>query len=164
MAGITIPTMQNLTDEPTQRKYPEIAAILIRFQSWLALSFIPRVQAQAPVAGTVQASAQTASLGTTAIVALANGVYRVSVYVRVVVADGVSSAINFSVLFTDGGIAVTATPLAAATGNTTGTVLAWTGIIRADAGTPISLTTTYVSGGGGPNMAYDVATVAEGAL
>lgn len=131
---------------------------------WLTLRLVGRVETQAVVSSVVSKTSQTASLGTTSVVAIASGVYRISVYVRVVVADGVSSSINFSILFTDGAVSVTLTPVAAATGNTTATVLAWTGIVRADDASTISFTTAYVSGGGGPKMAYDVEVVAEGPL
>lgn len=132
--------------------------------NWLTLGLVARVQAQAPVAGSLSLTGQAASLGVTPVVVSATGLYLVSFYVRVTVADGVSSSINVSIQTTDGGVSVTKTPLAAQTGNTTGSTLSWSGLLRADAGTPISVSAAYVSGGGGPAMQFSIDVVAEGAL
>lgn len=111
---------------------------------------------------TISETGKTASIGTTNIPlpALPSGLYRLSIYVRVTVADGVGSSILTTIGSTDGGVPCTQAT-AAYVGNNVGQPQSATILVQADAATPISYATTYVSGGGGPAMAYDLSVVIE---
>lgn len=112
---------------------------------WILLTLLERVQAQSPVSTSVNLTAQNASIATTSLVASANaGVYRVSYYLRVTTAAGVSSSIQVIFTSTDGTVTITQSN-AAATGNTTATVQSGSFILRADAASPISYETIYGS-------------------
>lgn len=106
--------------------------------------------------------ATTGALGSTPIPlpGLSAGLYLVSVFTHVTTAAGVSSSVAPVVTFTDLGIACSLVG-GALTDNTIATVGSDVWLIRVDAGTPISLSTTY-SSSGSPAMAYSMAvTVAR---
>jgi hypothetical protein len=93
---------------------------------------------------------------------LAAGLYRVSYYVRVTTAAGVSSGLIVTFGWTDGGIACS---LASAdmTGNTTATNQSGSSIIRIDKGSSITYATTYASNAAGV-MRYQLDVVLEKVL
>jgi len=104
----------------------------------------------------------SASIGTTPLgLGVVNeGMWRISVSVRVVIPGSVSSAIRVTILWTQGGDAQTE-QTANLNGNLVTTREGKTFIIRADASTPISYATTYADGGGATAMAYELDIVAE---
>lgn len=109
------------------------------------------------VVGTVALTLQAASIGATSIPAtfptlpntrLLPGLYEIQYYIRVTRPASTSSSILFTVGWTDGTVACTASS-ATASGNTTATVL--TGpplLVRVDSATNVTYATTYTSVGG----------------
>lgn len=104
---------------------------------------------------------QHTSLGTTAlpIGLIKPGVWRISVTVRVTTADGVSSAIQVSLGWTEGGVAQSESTTNLV-GDSTTTREGKTFIIRADADTPITYSSVYASNTADA-MRYSVDLVAE---
>jgi len=104
---------------------------------------------------------QNAAIGTTPIPlgALAQGVYRVSVFMRVTVAAVTSSSLTLTVGFTHGGVSCTFSG-AALTGNTTATVQSNQFVIAIDASTPVTYAFAYASNGAG-EMKYTYRVVLE---
>jgi len=104
---------------------------------------------------------QTASIGTTAIPvgSLAAGLYRVSWYARITRAATTSSSLTVTIGWVESGITLVSSG-AALTGNTTGTVQSGSLLLRIDAGTPITYSTTYASSGG-VTMEYRLDLVVE---
>lgn len=104
------------------------------------------INSQAEGLGSVALSAQSASIGTTAVPmpALTAGVYRVSVAVRVTTAAGVSSSIQTTIGWTSGTVAQSQSGAVNA-GNTTTTQESYERVIRGDANTTITYSTTYAS-------------------
>lgn len=97
--------------------------------------------------GKVSLSDQHASISTTAIptTTLAAGLYRVNVYQRITTADGVSSSLQTTISWTDGGVSCQRA-LTALTGDTTATVGTDPPVfIHVDGSTPISYATVYAS-------------------
>lgn len=94
----------------------------------------------------VNLSAQTASLGTTPfpLGTIPPGIWRVSYVARIATPAGVSSSLEVTVSWIDGGVAQSQTA-AAIVGNATTTVQFGTLILRVDDATPISYATTYAS-------------------
>lgn len=132
------------------------------WQRWLLLALVPRVQQAAPSLVTVKLASQSASIGTTALVPLASGTYRLNWYMRIVQAATTSSSFTLSALATDGAVNVTQSGTAA-TGNTTGTIQSGMLLVRSDASTPLSYAVTYASVGGTP-MKFDLTLILEGLL
>lgn len=110
---------------------------------------------------TVNLTQQTASIAATPlpIASLPPGLWRISVYARILVPATVSSSLEVTIGFTDGGVSQSFTG-AAIVGNTTATFQAITLMIRIDSATPITYATTYGSVGGTP-MQYRLSVVAE---
>lgn len=104
---------------------------------------------------------QDASLGATELTdgALAAGVYRVSFYATVVQAATVSSSLTVTLDHTDRGASKAVTS-AAMTGNTLGTMLSGTALIRVDVNSPVRYSTTYGSVGA-TALLYDLIVVLE---
>jgi len=111
--------------------------------------------------GQVTLSGQTASLATTPIPleSIPPGVWRVSYVVRVTTPGTISSSIQVTITWTEGGITQTETG-AALIGNVTTTREGASRIIRVDHATPISYATTYASAGATP-MTYRLDVLAE---
>jgi hypothetical protein len=114
--------------------------------------------------GSVSLSAQSASIGATAIPAgaLAAGTYRVSYYARVTTAAATSSSLTVTLAWTDGGVAQSAAG-AAMTGNSTTTNQTGSVLISVDAGSSITYETTYASNGAG-EMRYALTVLVEQVL
>jgi len=114
------------------------------------------------VATPVEVASSSASIGTTPIPTdpLAAGLYRVSAYVRIVVAAATSSSVSVTIAWVDEGITCSATLVPAVTGNTTASTGAGILLLRVDATSPISYSTTYASNGAG-EMAYDLVLLLE---
>lgn len=110
----------------------------------------------------IHLTAQSASIGITNIPlpALPSGLYRLSTYVRVTTADGVSSSILTTIHSTDGSVPCSQSTPAYA-GNDVSKPQSATFNVWVDATTPISYETTYVSGGGGPAMVYTLIITLE---
>lgn len=107
-------------------------------------------------------TAQVASIGITPfpLPVLSAGLYRVSAWLRVTIADGVTSSILASIHSTDGAIAcLEAMPAYA--GNAVNRPQSRVFVVRVDGATALSYSTTYVSGGGGPAMTYDLELIVE---
>ena len=86
--------------------------------------------------------------------------YRLSYYVRVVQAATVSSSLQVTITWTDGGVTQTYTG-ALLTGNTTTTLEQQTELlIQVDPDTPVEVSTSYASVGADP-MEYDVEVAHE---
>lgn len=108
-------------------------------------------------------AAQSASLGSTPLPlpALAAGLYRVSYYARITQPATTSSSLIVTIAFTDGSVACFLAGAALAT-NTSASVQSGTFLIRSDAASPISYSTTYVSVGATP-MQYRLDLTVEAA-
>lgn len=130
------------------------------WETWLLLSLLVRIQQSSPVVGSIALLTQAAAIGVTSLIPLANAaLYRVNVYAQVTQAATVSSSLNVSVLSTYKGAAITQT-LVAATGNTVGTILVGSFLVRSDAGQILSFTAAYASVGATP-MQFDLFAEAE---
>jgi hypothetical protein len=107
-----------------------------------------RADATAQRLGSLTLTAQAASIPTTPVPmpALTEGLYRVTVYVRITQAGTISSSLTVTVTGTDGGVSCPQSA-AAVTANTTATVQGTTFIVRSDASVPISYATTYATAG-----------------
>lgn len=125
-----------------------------QFADWL-LALVQRAQTVAVAVASLGLTAQSASLGLTAVVPVASGVYRVSWHVRVTTAASTSSSIQVSVVSTEGGVACTQSGPAYA-GNATNAPQSGTVLVHADPNTPISVSTTYASVGTPMLYALDV--------
>ena len=88
------------------------------------------------------------------------GVYRVSYRVRVTTPGSVSSSLQFTLAWTEGGIAQSQVGVALV-GNLTTTKQDGTWVIRVDVNAPISYATTYADGGGATAMVYDLDVIVE---
>ena len=110
----------------------------------------------------VRAVAQVASIALTPLPlgSVPAGIYRVTYNFRVTTPGSVSSSLQFTLTWTDGGVVQTSSG-AAETGNTTTTKQMGTMPIRSDGGVPISYSTTYGDGGGAVAMAYRLDIVLE---
>lgn len=106
--------------------------------------------------------ARSTSIGTTpfTLPALSAGLYRVTFYFRITVADGVSSSLLVTISSTDGAIAC-AQLSTAYTGNATNRPQSGSFLVRCDSATPLSYASTYASGGGGPAMQYESEFIVE---
>ncbi len=111
---------------------------------------------------TITEATQSASIPTTAIGTdpLAEGLYRVSAYVRVTSPAATSSSIAVSIAWSDGGVTCSAVLVAAVTGNTTSSTGAGTLLVHIDASTPISYSATYASNAAA-EMVYTLSIVLE---
>jgi hypothetical protein len=109
----------------------------------------------------VELTAQSATIGATPLLAEPSaGLYRLSWFAKISVADGVSSSLTISALFTDEGDSITISG-SAITGNTVSTVQSGVLQLHSDAGVPISYSATRVSGGGGPAMQFSLYVTLE---
>lgn len=153
---------QNVTLEPIPAGNPLVdrdGLMTPPYQRWFSLALIPRVQSAAFNVVSLGLTAQAASIGTTAFIPSASGLYRVTYYVRVTQAATTSSSLQVGVLSTDGGVAITQTSVALTT-NTTASVQGGVVIAQCDPSTPLSYSTTYASVGGTP-MQYRLLLVGE---
>jgi len=102
------------------------------------------------VLNTVSLTGQGASISATAFenAIIPAGIYKASYYARITTAAGVSSSLTLALGWTDGGVAITYTG-AAITGNTTATYQQGSVILRSDAGSHVTYTTTYASNAAG---------------
>lgn len=130
------------------------------FANWLLEQQTRINQAPASIGDAVSLTNQSASLGATpAFVATTTGVYRVSVFARVVQAATTSSSLSATIGATDKTIAYTVA-LTAVTGNSTGTVLQGSVLVRCDQAQAINYSTTYASVGA-TAMQYDLVVTVE---
>jgi len=116
------------------------------FAEWLR-SVTTRVSTSAysPRSSAVTLTAQTTSIGLTTLLPSATGLYRVCWRFRLSTAATTSSSLLVTITATDG---VTVTYASAAyTGNVTNAPQSGVFLVRADAGTPLSYSTTYASSG-----------------
>ena len=108
----------------------------------------------------VEKANQTAAVPLTSLPAtdLPGGLYRVSVYTKIMTPASINSSVTPSVTFTDSAATCTFTGTAN-TGNTVQSVTCNTFLIRITQGTPISYSTAYASNLAG--MAYDAEFILE---
>jgi hypothetical protein len=131
------------------------------FANWLLEQQTRLNQAPQSIGEAVSLTDQTASIGATpAYVAETTGVYRVSVYARIVRAGTISSSLSVTIGATDKTIAIAELVKAAVTGNTTATVYQGAVIVRCDQSQAITYATTYATAGA-TTMAYDLVIVVE---
>lgn len=131
------------------------------WQRWF-LGFTQRVnQTAQQFPNPVALTGQTASIGTTPLPlpSLPDGLVRINIYFRVTTAASVSSSLIVNVIFTDDGIACTRSTTAY-TGNAVNAPQSAVFIISADGGTPISVSTTYISVGTAMAYKLDISTEA----
>jgi hypothetical protein len=104
---------------------------------------------------------QSASIGATSIPtgALSAGLYRVTTYARITRAATTSSSLTVTIGWVESTIALTLSG-AAMTGNTVTTVQTNTYLLRVDASSPLTYSTTYASVGG-TTMQYRLDVVLE---
>jgi hypothetical protein len=148
---------------------PELAALYLdprtrqiapEWYKWLTL--IRTLVGAAPqTVGTGSLTSQSASIPTTNVQmpALVGGVYRLNLYLRELQGAGGNSNLTATVGWTEAGTALSWTS-AALVGNNKTTLLTQTLLVRADANTPITYSTTY-SSSGSPSMTYEVALLVE---
>ncbi len=141
---------------------PETGLFVPRLLTWFRNLRQQVDSTPSQVATPVEASNQSAAIGTTPIPTdpLAPGNYRVSGYIRITVPAGVSSSVACAIAWVDGGVTCTATLVPAVTGNATTATGTGTLFIRVDATTPISYSTSYASNPAAA-MAYDLVLVLE---
>ncbi len=110
---------------------------------------------------TVTLETQSASIGTTTIPlgALGAGLYRVTTYVRITRPATTSSSLTVTVGWIETAITLTLSG-AAIVGNTTSSVQTNTYLVRIDAASPVTYSTTYASVGG-TTMQYRLDLVLE---
>ena len=128
---------------------------------WLSDLVVTVDRAPTRAASTVRKTAQMASIGVTPLplATIPPGLYRVSYRCRVTTPAGVSSSLSVTITWTEGAVVQTETS-AALTGNATTTHGVGTVVLRSDANTPISYSTTYASNPGAA-MVYDLDLVIE---
>lgn len=114
----------------------------------------------APAIATVTIASRTSAILTTPIASepLSGGLYRVSLFTRIVTPASVNSSATPSITFTDSANVCTFTGTAN-TGNTVTSVSTNTFLVRVQAGTPISYAVAYASNAAG--MAFDLEIVVE---
>ena len=129
------------------------------WQIWLR-GLTAAVNAAPEMQSSVTGTPVGASISTTPLLADTGsaGLFRVSWFLRVTQAATTSSSVAVSLTFTDG-VAVTITG-AAVTGNTTTTIQQQTVLVRCDAGTALSYSTTY-SSVGATAMQYALSVTVE---
>lgn len=133
-------------------------AMTREFYNWF-LPLIQRVQTGAIGVNAVTIEAQTAAISNATAVLTANGVYRISWWLRVTAAAGVSSSLTVSVGYIQGGLTLSQSG-AAVTGNTTSTVQSGSFVLRSDPGSPITFSVAYASVPAAA-MAYQIDLIAE---
>lgn len=121
---------------------------------------VTTVQAAATRVNSTAQTAQTGSIAATDISSgnLKAGVYRVSYYARITEPASISSSLQVTISWTDGGVAQSLTG-AALTGNTSTTLETFSYLIHIDAGSPVRYAVAY--GSAGTPMQYRLDVVLE---
>lgn len=133
--------------------------------NWFLITLLPSIALSPAVSNTgnppIDYTNQSASISSTPLPVgnISSGVYRVSVFLRVTTADGVSSSVTPYVQYPNDGITCTDTG-AALTSNNTAQPKGYTFIVESDAPGPISFGTTYVSNTPG-QMKYKAVVIIE---
>jgi len=111
--------------------------------------------------GGVSLTSQAASIGATDLSGgtISGGLYRLTYYARITQAASTSSSLTVSFGWTDGSVSPTYSG-AAITGNTTTTIQSGSIMVKVDANSPITYSTTYASVGATP-MQYKLEVVLE---
>ena len=127
------------------------------FLSLMALN----VQRSSTRLSSVSLTSQAASISATDLTngAIKDGLYRVTYYARIMRAAGISSSLDVTLSWTDGGVAQSQTG-ASITGNSTTSLQSVSFLIHADASSPINYATVRVSAGV-PSMLYRLDVVLE---
>jgi hypothetical protein len=113
-----------------------------------------------PTVASVPQTAQTAAIATTsAVVASAGGLYRVSYYMRKTAPDGVSSSLTFTWGWTESGLPLTESA-AALTLDATNAQQSGSKVLRSDANADLTFAIAYASSTPG-QMAYRLDVVVE---
>lgn len=139
----------NLSPPPLHTPIVDKLRLLTKTWNNYYLDRDQRIQAGSQLLQTVTLTGQSASIGTTpfALGTVAAGLYRVSYHAKVTTAASTSSSLIVTVTYTRGGFTCTQSG-SAIIGNTTSTVASNSFLLRADASTAISYSTTYLSVGG----------------
>ena len=149
--------------DPRSKKLPKFI-IGDRWRRWLS-GLTLEVNEKPARKASVALTAQGAAIATTAlpIGSVTAGVWSIYTTLRVTRAGSVSSAVRLTITWTEGGITQTqqGTDL---TGNLTTTREGVLFIVRPDASTAISYSTTYADGGGAVAMLYALDLVAVQAV
>lgn len=151
----------NLAPPPLQTaliESPRTGTITREWWHWFK-GITDRVQTAAYAVLTKSLTGQTASIALTALVPQAAGLYRVSYWFRVTTAAGVASSLIVTIHSTEGTVACTQASAAYA-GNAVNAPQAGSVLVKCDAGTPLSYSTTYVSNPAAA-MTYDLELLAE---
>jgi hypothetical protein len=129
------------------------------FRQWL-LALTTWIQACARVLKVVTLTNQVASIGSTPfeIATLSAGLYRLTYYARITTAASVSSSLTVSFGWTETTVTLAGSG-SAITGNTTTTIASGSLVVRADASTTLTYSTTYASVG--TAMAYRLDVIVE---
>lgn len=145
------------------QKFAELFKRLTWSKKWIQFfsNLMETVEAAPSRQGVKKLTAQAASIALTPldIAILSDGLWRVSVHVRVTQPATTSSAIQVALAWTDSGQSQTESGTNL-TGNLTTTREGKTFVLRVDANTPLSFSTTYASVGATP-MQYALDIVAE---
>jgi hypothetical protein len=159
-----MPTLEQGAPAPSRE--PPVEGVPGLFQlRWLQWFRDLRQQVDATparAANPVSVTSSTDAIGVTPIPSdvLPAGLYRVTGYVRVTAAAITSSSVAVTLFWVDGGVTCSIVLIAAVTGNTTDSTGSDTKLVRIDATTPISYSTTYASNGAN-EMAYDLVLLLE---
>lgn len=129
------------------------------WQRWLR-SLVNGVNSTGQRVGSVALTTQSVSVAQTPIPIqqVNNNLYRISYFVRVTRAAGVSSSVDVIFRFTDGGVLCDYT--ASTSGNTTDSYVQGTVVISADQGSNITYEIVYTSAGV-PTMQYKLNIIVE---
>lgn len=158
--------MANISPPPLQTPIVEFeagpgvvrGAMTLSFANWLQ-ELMNRTQQGTSSRAGLTLTGQSASLGTSVVVAQANGLYRVSYRLRVRTAAGVSSSVSFTVSTIEGGVACTQSS-AALIANLASAPQSGSFLVHCDPSSPLSVSTTYASNPAAA-MLYDLDVVVE---
>lgn len=151
----------NLSPPPLDTPIVDKLRLLTKTWNAYYLDRDQRIQAGSQLLQTVTLTGQSGAIGTTpfALGTVAAGLYRVSYHAKVTTAASTSSSLIVSVTYTRGGFTCVQAG-AALIGNTTTTVDSASFLLRADAATAISYSTTYLSVGG-TALTYEVDLIVQ---
>lgn len=160
---LQLPSRDQVTEPPKNKDGSPNKFVGLMRRTWLDfMSSLVTQQSLSPErVGTVSLPSQAASIGTTAvgIDTINAGLYRVQWYWKIRRAGGVSSSMQVTMNWTDGGVARQNVGPADIT-NTTAVWQSQVFMVRSDAASPITYSTTYASAGA-PTMQYDLDITVE---
>lgn len=156
----SIPWADDVVDAQTDRRSGRKSWTVSRAWGNFFLNLLTQSDATARTVASASLTAQSASIGTTALLpTAASGLYRVSWRFRLSTAAAVNSSLLITITSTDNAVACSQVTTAYV-GNVTNAPQSGEFLVQADPATPISYATTYVSVGV-PAMVYEIQLVAE---